>query len=199
MLRRGTRKRRSSAAPAYRDGPLSVRRPEVIRYGVGKCSLGAVLVACSKKGIATIMVRDRGGPLLGELRSRFPKAELIVSEDLKPLVAQVVAYIAAPVGRFPLALDLRGTAFQQRVWHEVQKIPIGRTSTYSRIAEAIGAPKAIRAVASSCARCWWSFAVPCHRVLHKGGVTAATADPEGRRRVRWVAYEAGLMAKRRRT
>lgn len=135
---------------------------------------------------------------IAKLRSRFPKAQLSRDQGLRSAVQRVIAYIAAPFGRFPLELDLRGTAFQQRVWREVQKIAIGRTATYSRIAQAIGAPKAIRAVAGSCARCWWSFAIPCHRVLHKGGASAATADSEGRRRVRWVAYEAGLIAKRRR-
>lgn len=134
---------------------------------------------------------------MAELRSRFPKAELAHDQGLRSAVQKVIEYIAAPFGRFPLALDLRGTAFQQRVWREVQKIPPGGTSTYSKIAEAIGAPKAIRAVASSCTRCWWAFAVPCHRVLHKGGIDSVPADPQGRRRYRWVLYEAGLLAKRR--
>ena len=186
----------ASSVRIYRDGPLSVRPPEEIRYGVGECVLGAVLVACSEEGIVSIIVGEKAGPMLRELRERFPKARL-ESDDVGVPLRQVVAFIAKPAGRFPLALDLRGTIFQQRVWREVQKVPFGQTSTYSRIAEAIGAPKAIRAVASSCTRCWWSFAVPCHRVLHKGGAEAAMADPQGRRRYRWLAYESGLMAKGR--
>ena len=102
---------------------------------------------------------------------------------------EVIGYLAMPAGRFPLALDLRGTVFQQRVWREVQKIPCGQTSTYARIAEAIGAPKAIRAVASSCTRCWFAFAVPCHRVLHSAGAKPARDG----RRYRWVAYEAAQL------
>jgi AraC family transcriptional regulator of adaptative response/methylated-DNA-[protein]-cysteine methyltransferase len=108
-------------------------------------------------------------------------------------VKKVSSYIAAPTRRFNLPLDIRGTELQKRVWNEVRKIPFGTTSTYSRIAAAIGAPKAIRAVASSCSRSWFAFAIPCHRVLHTG------ATP-GRRRegpqYEWVEYEARLLAKR---
>lgn len=172
----------------YRDGPLRTLPPEEIRYRVGKCALGAVLVACSDKGIASIVVRDQAGPLLGELRERFPKATLVRDQDDTPL-RKVIDYIAMPAGRFPLALDLRGTEFQQRVWREVRKIPCGETSSYTRIAQSIGAPKAVRAVGSSCTRCWFAFAIPCHRVLHAGVSKAAR---EGRRH-RWVAYEAKLL------
>ncbi len=174
----------------YRDGPLRIRPPEEIRYGIGKCFLGALLVACSDEGVASIIVCDKAGPLLHELRERFPKATLVRDQEAAPL-RKVIDYIATPAGRFPLALDLRGTEFQQRVWREVQKIPFGATSTYTRIAEAIGAPKAIRAVASSCTRCWWSFAVPCHRVLHSAGAKPARDG----RRYRWVAYEAKLLGR----
>ena len=160
--------------------------------------LGPVLVASSAKGIVSIMIRKKADELVRDLRQRFPKANLIRSEkECKPLVARVVRYIAAPAGRFDLPLDERGTPFQRRVWQEVRRIPLGQTSTYTKIAEAIGAPKAIRAVAGSCSRCWFAFAIPCHRVLHKAGAVAAT-DPEGRRRLRWVAHEVELAAKKRR-
>ena len=89
-----------------------------------------------------------------------------------------------------MPLDIRGTDLQKRVWSEVRKIPFGGTSTYSKIAEAIGAPKAIRAVANSCSRSWFAFAVPCHRVLHKGGASAA--NRRDGRQYRWVAYEMRL-------
>jgi len=123
----------------------------------------------------------------------LPKARLIRDDKgLRAVVGRVARYIAAPVGRFGLPLDLRGTELQRRVWNEVRKIRFGQTSTYSDIAAAIGAPKAIRAVAQSCSRSWFSFAVPCHRVLHKG------ADDSVRRRrkdgvqYRWADYEARL-------
>jgi AraC family transcriptional regulator of adaptative response/methylated-DNA-[protein]-cysteine methyltransferase len=170
----------------FRDGPLTRRVPETIRYGTGRCALGALLVASSDKGIVTIMVRDTQSRLIRDLRARFPGAKLVGGE--KTTVAKVARYIAAPFRPFPLPLDIRGTALQQRVWSEVRKIPFGETSTYSRIAAAIGAPNAIRAVASSCSRSWLAFALPCHRVLHSGG------RHEGRQ-YDWVDYEIKLAAK----
>jgi AraC family transcriptional regulator of adaptative response/methylated-DNA-[protein]-cysteine methyltransferase len=179
----------------FRDGPLSRRLPEEIRYGTGKSAVGPVLVASSDKGIVTIMVRDNAGQLLRDIGARFPRAALLRDEKgCAPTVAKVVKYIAAPFRRFQLPLDIRGTELQKRVWNEVRKIPFGGTSTYSKIAEAIGAPKAIRAVASSCSRSWFAFAVPCHRVLHKGG--ASPANRRDGRQYRWVGYEAKLQAKR---
>ena len=177
----------------YRDGPLRARPPEEIRYGTGRCALGRILVATSDAGIVTIMIRDKAARLVRELRLRLPKAILVQDEQAcRAVVAKVIRYVAAPLRRFGLPLDIRGTELQRRVWNEVRRIPFGRTSTYSKIAEAIGAPKAIRAVANSCSRSWFAFAVPCHRVLHKGG-----ASPHTRRAGRqysWVAYEAKLNA-----
>ena len=176
----------------FRDGPLSRRPREEIRYGTGRCPLGALLVAWSDKGIVTIMVRDTRSRLIRDVGTRFPKAELVRDEKgSKAMVAKVARYIAAPLRPFALPLDIRGTGLQQRVWSEVRKIPFGATSTYSKIAAAIGAPKAIRAVAQSCSRSWFAFAVPCHRVLHTG------RRREGRQ-YDWVDYEAKLGAKRRR-
>jgi AraC family transcriptional regulator of adaptative response/methylated-DNA-[protein]-cysteine methyltransferase len=178
----------------FRDGPLTRRAPETIRYGTGRCGLGALLVASSERGIVSIMVRDTQSRLIRDLGARFPKANLVRDEKgSKATVAKVGRYIAAPLRPFALPLDIRGTDLQQRVWNEVRKIPFGETSTYSRIAAAIGAPKAIRAVAGSCSRSWFAFAIPCHRVLHSG------AKPGSRREGRqyeWVDYEAKLAAKR---
>jgi len=180
----------------FRDGPLTRRAPETIRYGMGRCVLGALLVASSERGIVAIMVRDTQSRLIRDLGARFPKAKLVRDEPgSKATVTNVARYIAAPLRPFALRLDIRGTELQQRVWSEVRKIPFGGTSTYSRIAEAIGMPRAIRAVASSCARSGFAFAVPCHRVLHKGGATAQNRRPG--RQYRWVDYEAKLAAKRR--
>jgi AraC family transcriptional regulator of adaptative response/methylated-DNA-[protein]-cysteine methyltransferase len=175
----------------FRDGPLSRRAPETIRYGTGRCALGALLVAASDKGIVSIMVRDTPTRAIRDLGARFPKASLVRDEKgSKATVAKVARYIAAPFRPFALPLDIRGTDLQQRVWREVRMIPFGGTSTYTKIAAAIGAPKAIRAVAQSCSRSWFAFAVPCHRVLHTG------RRREGRQ-YDWVKYEAKLAAKGR--
>jgi len=175
----------------FRDGPLRRRAPETIRYGTGRCALGALLVASSGQAIVSIMVRDTQSRLIRNLGARFPRANLVRDEKgSKATVAKVSQYIAAPFRPFALPLDIRGTDLQQRVWSEVRKIPFGETSTYSRIAEAIGAPKAIRAVAGSCSRSWFAFAIPCHRVLHKGGAT--TQNRRDSRQYRWVDYEAKL-------
>lgn len=176
----------------FRDGPFIRRPPEEIRYGTGTSAVGPLLVACSDKGIVTIMVREKRAHLIRDVEARFPRADLIRDEEgCAPTVAKVVRYIAAPFRRFGLPLDIRGTELQQRVWNEVRRIPFGRTSTYSKIAEAIGAPKAIRAVANSCSRSWFAFAIPCHRVLHKGG--ASPANRRDGRQYKWVAYEAKLV------
>lgn len=181
----------------YRDGPLSRKPPETIRYGTGRCALGALLVASSEQGIASIVVRKTLPALLREIGARFPKANLVRDEKgSKATVAKVARYIAAPFRPFTLPLDIRGTALQRRVWDEVRKIPFGETSTYSKIAEAIGNPKAIRAVAGSCSRCWLAFAIPCHRVLHTGATPGHGRDgPQYER----VEYEAKLAARRRGT
>ncbi len=181
----------------FRDGPLTRRAPETIRYGIGRCALGALLVASSDKGIVSIMVRDTASRLIRDLGARFPKAKLVRDEERgKATVTKVARYIAAPFRPFALALDIRGTELQQRVWSEVRRIPFGATSTYSKIAEAIGRPRAIRAVANSCSRSWFAFAIPCHRVLHKGGATAQ--NRRDGRQYHWVDYEAKLAANRRR-
>jgi AraC family transcriptional regulator of adaptative response/methylated-DNA-[protein]-cysteine methyltransferase len=179
------------------DGPLRRKPPERIRYGTGRSAVGPVLVALNAKGVVSIMVRNSRARLVIDLRVRFSKAELIADgKGCAAAIAKVVRYIASPIGRFPLSLDIRGTALQQRVWAEVRKIRFGATSTYTGIAAAIGAPRAVRAVAASCSRCWFAFAIPCHRVLHKGGATPA--NRRDGRQYRWVDYEARLAAQRRR-
>lgn len=183
----------------FRDGPLRRRLPEEIRYGTGKCRLGALLVASSAKGLVSIIVRDEGVRLMPELCRRFPKAQLVRDEKgMRAVVVRVARYIAAPVERFDLPLELRGTDLQRRVWTEVRRIPFGETSTYAKIAAAIGAPKAIRAVAQSCSRSWFSFAVPCHRVLHTGANDAVRRRRRDGVQYRWADYEANLAAKRKR-
>jgi AraC family transcriptional regulator, regulatory protein of adaptative response / methylated-DNA-[protein]-cysteine methyltransferase len=174
----------------FTDGPLTRRAPETIRYGTGRCALGALLVASSDRGIVSIMVRGTRSQLIRDISARFRKANLVRDEKgSQATVVKVGRYIAAPFRPFTLPLDIRGTDLQQRVWREVRKIPFGETSTYSRIAEAIGARKAIRAVAQSCSRSWFAFAVPCHRVLHTGATRR-----EGRQ-YEWVDYEAKLASR----
>src|SRR4051812_28445207 len=179
----------------FRDGPLTRRAPETIRYGTGRCALGALLVASSERGIVSIMVRDSPARLIRDIGARFPKATLVRDEKAsKTTLTKVVGHIAAPFRRFPLPLDIRGTELQRRIWDEVRKIPFGETSTYSRIAEAIGAPRAVRAVAQACSRSGFAFAIPCHRVLHKGGATQQ--NRRDGRQYRWVDYEVKLARKR---
>ena len=176
----------------FRDGPLTRKSPETIRYATGRCALGALAVASSERGIVSIIVRDSQARLARDLTARFPKATLVRDEKAgKSLVTKVARYIASPRKPFPMPLDIRGTDLQRRIWDEVRKIPFGGTSTYSKIAEAVGSPKAIRAVAQACSRSWFAFAVPCHRVLHKGG------NPREGRQYRWVEYEAKLVPRRR--
>ena len=176
----------------FRDGPLSRKPREEIRYATGRCALGALLVASSQRGIVSIMVRDSTPQLIRDIEARFPKAELICdAKGSKATVTKVATYIAAPFRPFRLPLDIRGTELQRRVWNEVRKIPFGGTSTYSKIAAAIGAPKAIRAVAQSCSRSWFAFAIPCHRVLHTG---ATPGIRRVGRQYEWVDYEAKLAA-----
>lgn len=169
----------------FRDGPLTRKSPETIRYGTGRCAVGALLVASSERGIVSIMVRETQARLVRDLEARFPKAVLVRDQKGTP-VAKVARYIAAPFRPFPLPLDIRGTELQRRIWDEVRTIPFGETSTYSAIAEAIGAPRAIRAVAQACSRSWFAFAIPCHRVLHK------SANRRDGRQYRWVDYESKL-------
>lgn len=188
-------RKRGFAVRAFDDGPLRARPPEKIRYATGKCALGPILVASGEDGIVTIMIREKASLLVPELQLRFPKADL-VRETKDPALAEVIAYVAMPAGRLERPLDIRGTEFQQRVWQAVRKIPFGRTSTYAKIAEAIGAPRAIRAVASSCSRNWFAFAVPCHRVLHSQNADLKHRDRQGSIQYKWAAYEAKLLAKR---
>lgn len=171
-----------------RDGPLTFKRPEDITFGTGRSSLGPVVVAASTKGIVSILVGRKAPDLIRNLRERFPKANLVRNEKAaKAMVSRVLRYIEAPAGAFGLPLDIRGTPFQKRVWEEVRKIPLGETSTYSRIAERVDAPKAIRAVGSTCSANGLAFAVPCHRVLHKDGT--GYGPPKGRQH-RFLAHEA---------
>jgi AraC family transcriptional regulator of adaptative response/methylated-DNA-[protein]-cysteine methyltransferase len=143
---------------------------EALRFAVGQSSLGAILAASSDKGVASILIGDDPDALVRDLQDRFPRARLIGGDaDYEALVARVVGLIEAPGLGLDLPLDVRGTAFQQRVWQALRDIPAGSTATYSDIARAIGAPKSMRAVAGACAANPIAVAIPCHRVVRNDG------------------------------
>jgi AraC family transcriptional regulator, regulatory protein of adaptative response / methylated-DNA-[protein]-cysteine methyltransferase len=150
----------------YRAGGAN----EEIRFAVGETSLGTILVASSRKGVACILLGDEPNTLVRELQDRFPKACLIGADrDYEALVARVVGFIEAPRLGLDLPLDVRGTAFQRRVWQALQQVPLGQTVSYTEIARRIGSSNAVRAVAGACAANHLAVAIPCHRVVRNDG------------------------------
>jgi AraC family transcriptional regulator of adaptative response/methylated-DNA-[protein]-cysteine methyltransferase len=143
---------------------------EEICFSTGTSALGQILVATTAKGVCALLMGDDPAELEAELRRRFPNAELTRGDaDLKILVAQVTDFVKSPSSPWNLPLDLRGTAFQKRVWQALREIPAGSTDSYTGIAEKIGLPRAVRAVAGACAANPVAIAVPCHRVLRADG------------------------------
>ena len=156
----------------YRAGGVD----EEIRFAVGETSLGAILVASSGKGVAAILIADDPDELVRDLQDRFPKARLIGADrDYEALVARVVGFVETPGIGLDLPLDVRGTAFQRRVWQALQDIPVGATASYADIARRIGSPKAVRAVAGACAANRLAVAIPCHRVVRHDGALSGYA------------------------
>jgi len=151
---------------AFRSGG----RGTTIRFAVGQCSLGAILVAATDKGLCAILLDDEPEALVRDLQDRFPHAELVGGDaDFERWVAQVVGFVEAPQLGLALPLDVRGTAFQQRVWQALREIPPGSTASYAEVAERIGQPQAVRAVAQACAANALAVAIPCHRVVRRDG------------------------------
>ena len=143
---------------------------EVIWTAFADCPFGRLLVGVTERGVCFLGFAEPDVSLMGDLRCRFPNATVQADETgLASLLRQVIDFLDEPLAALALPLDLRGTAFQQRVWAALCKIPPGQTRTYSQVAEMIGAPRAVRAVARSCATNPVSLAVPCHRVVGKGG------------------------------
>jgi len=156
----------------YRDGGTN----EDIRFAVGQTSLGAIVVASSRKGVAAILLGDDADELVRDLQDRFPRARLIgADKDYEAMVARVVGFVEAPEIGLDLPLDVRGTAFQQRVWQALREIPLGVTVSYAELAQRIGSPRAVRAVAGACAANKLAVVIPCHRVVRNDGSASGYA------------------------
>ena len=154
---------------AFREGG----RGESIRFAIGACWLGAILVAATAKGVCAILLGDDPGALSRDLRDRFPRARLVGGDrEFERLVAQVAGFIEQPARGIDLPLDIRGTAFQRRVWEVLRAIPPGKTASYAEVAARLGKPSAARAVAGACAANALAVAVPCHRVVASNGELA---------------------------
>lgn len=141
-----------------------------IRYALAECPLGWLLIGATDQGVCAIAFGDSEEELVEELRGRFPQAELKqMDRELGYAVAAVVASLGEHAGALALPWDVRATAFQHRVWRELQAIPRGETRTYAEVAAAIGSPRSVRAVAAACGANPVALAVPCHRVVGKNG------------------------------
>lgn len=150
----------------YRAGGPNMQ----IRFAVGQCALGAILVAQSQRGICAILLGDDPESLVEDLQDQFPKALLIGGDAaFERLVAQVVGFVEAPSLGLNLPLDVQGTAFQERVWQALREVPPGATVSYAQVAARIGQPKAVRAVAQACGANPLAVAIPCHRVVRRSG------------------------------
>ncbi|SED83680.1 DNA-O6-methylguanine--protein-cysteine S-methyltransferase /Transcriptional regulator Ada [Rhizobiales bacterium GAS188] len=168
---------------AYRKGGEG----EEVCHAIGRSSLGCVLVAATRRGVCAILIGDDPAALRADLRSRFPKAALIEpSPGFAELVAEVVRFVddASHAKGLGLPLDIRGTTFQRRVWEALRAIPSGETASYAEIAERVGSPHAVRAVASACGANKLAVAIPCHRVIAAdGGLAGYRWGVERKRRL----------------
>ena len=150
----------------YRAGGVNAQ----IRFAIGECSLGSSLVAVSERGVCAILMGDDPDALARDLQDKFPRADLIGGDQaFEQVVAKVVGFVEAPGLGLDLPLDVRGTAFQQRVWQALTRIPAGSTVSYTDIARQIGSPGSVRAVAQACAANVLAVAIPCHRVVRNDG------------------------------
>jgi AraC family transcriptional regulator of adaptative response/methylated-DNA-[protein]-cysteine methyltransferase len=150
----------------YRAGGTATR----IHLAVGECSLGSILVAQSPKGVCAILLGDDPDALVRDLQDRFPQATLVGGDaGFERVVAKVIGFVERPALGLDLPLDMRGTAFQQRVWQALREIPVGSTVSYAGIAARIGAPRGARAVAQACGANALAVAIPCHRVVRTDG------------------------------
>lgn len=143
---------------------------EQIRFAVGECSLGSILVAQSTRGLCAVLLGDDPEALARDLQDRFPKADLRGGDpEFEHIVAIVIGFVEAPALGLALPLDIRGTAFQYRVWNALRSVPAGSTVSYTELARRVGSPRAVRAVAKACAANPLAVAIPCHRVIRQDG------------------------------
>ena len=155
-----------------------------IRFAIGQCTLGAILVARSERGVCAILLGDDPEALARDLQDRFTSARLIGGDaEFERWVAKVVGFVEAPGTGLDLPLDVRGTAFQQRVWQALREIPVGATASYRDIAQRIGAPSSMRAVAQACGANALAVAIPCHRVVRHDGALSGYRWGVERKRV----------------
>src|SRR5690349_19582493 len=153
----------------YRRGGKGMK----IGYAIAKSSLGRVLVGATERGVSAVYLGDADAQLVEELREEYPKAEITSAGDsFERWVKEIVQRVEGNPPRLELPLDLQATAFQRRVWQELQRIPRGSTRTYTQVARALGSPKSVRAVARACATNPVSIVVPCHRVIREDGSLA---------------------------
>ncbi|MEO8001036.1 MAG: methylated-DNA--[protein]-cysteine S-methyltransferase [Arenimonas sp.] len=153
---------------AYQRGGAGLQ----IRYTILETRLGQTLIASTERGICTIALGEKAGQLETELRNEFPAADLKRidagrDEFIAPKVSAVVDFLAGKKSQ--VSLELMGTAFQQRVWQALMRIPAGETLSYAQLAERLQMPKAARAVASACAKNKCAIVVPCHRIIRGDG------------------------------
>lgn len=154
------------APAAFRAGGAQ----QTIRFAVGECSLGSLLVAATEQGVCCVLLGDDAEALVHGLQDRFPRAELVGGDAaFETTMAQVAALMERPAQGLDLPLDVQGTAFQQRVWQALRAIPAGQTVSYTELAQRIGQPSASRAVAGACAANPVAVAIPCHRVVRNDG------------------------------
>ena len=162
---------------------ISPAHAQTIRFAVGQCSLGSVLVAQTDKGVCAILLGDDAGALERDLRGRFSRATLVAGgADVERVLVKVSSLIEAPGKRLRLALDAHGTEFQRRVWEALVEIPPGKTVSYTDVARRIGAPKSVRAVAQACGANSIAVAIPCHRVVRNDGALSGYRWGVGRKR-----------------
>jgi AraC family transcriptional regulator, regulatory protein of adaptative response / methylated-DNA-[protein]-cysteine methyltransferase len=141
-----------------------------IRFAIGECSLGSILVAATAKGVCAILLGSDPDALVRQLQDRFAKAEIVGGDKaFEKLVSKVVGFVEQPRLGLELPLDVQGTVFQQRVWKALRQIGVGKTASYGEIAARIGHPKSMRAVAQACAANMIAVAIPCHRVIRTDG------------------------------
>ena len=179
---------------AYRRGGRGMR----IRFTTESSAFGILLVAATEHGVCSVMLGDAAAALERALADEFPNAERVAvkdgaagNDDLRQWMASVIAHLAGTTAEPAVQLDVAGTPLQQRVWSELRRIPYGETRTYSEVAAAVGAPKAVRAVAAACARNPVALVVPCHRVVQKGGKLAGYRWGL-ERKARLLAHEQGV-------